>query len=118
MTKYVLALLIKSNVITVEKLSKLKKKLFSNTKANVSQRESINVKIVMLFFNIYGQFVDHKKRNHSKVKCDICETEIYYKNIKRHMEDVHAGFTPRSTLAWMQMQQEKKNQYKYFCELC
>ena len=34
------------------------------------------------------------------------------------MEDVHAGFTPRSTLAWMQMQQEKKNQYKYFCELC
>ena len=79
MTKYVLALLIKSNVITVEKLSKLKKKLFSNTKPNVSQRESINVKIQMLFFNIYGQFVDHKKRNHSKVECDICETAIYYK---------------------------------------
>ena len=72
----------------------------------------------MLFFNIYVQFVDHKKRNHSKVECDICETEIYYKNIKRHLEDVHVGFTPRSTLAWMQMQQEKKNQNKYFCELC
>ena len=34
------------------------------------------------------------------------------------MKDLHAGFTPSSTLAWMQMQQEKKDQYKHFCELC
>ena len=34
------------------------------------------------------------------------------------MKDVHAGFTPRSTLAWIQIQKEKKDQYKHFCELC
>ena len=34
------------------------------------------------------------------------------------MKDVRAGFTPRSTLAWIQIQKEKKDQYKHFCELC
>ena len=69
-------------------------------------------------FDMYGQLVDHRKKNHSKVTCDICETEIYFKNIKRHMKSVHAGFTPSTTSAWMQKQKEKKNQYKHFCELC
>ena len=62
--------------------------------------------------------MDCKKRNHSKVTYDICETEIYFKNMEHHIKGVHAGFNPRSTLAWMQMKQEKKDQYKYFCELC
>ena len=69
-------------------------------------------------FYIYGKLVYNKKRNHSKVTCGICETEIYYKNIKCHMTDVHAGFTPRPTLVWMTMQQEKKDPYKHFSELC
>ena len=53
---------------------------------------------------MYGQLLDH-----CKVTCDICETDIYFKNIKCHMKSVHAGFTPSLTLAWMQIQQEKKD---------
>ena len=30
------------------------------------------------------------------------------------MKDIHAGLTPRSTLAWIQIQKEKKDQYKHF----
>ena len=109
MTKYVLALLIKSNVITVKKLSKLKKTLKQH-KSKCKWERKYKCQDCDDIFYIYGQLVDHKKRNHSRITCDICETETYNENIKCHMKNLHAGFTPRSTLAWMQMQQEKKDQ--------
>ena len=41
----------------------------------------------------YGALKKHREEEHRTIECDICESEIYFKNIKRHMK-VHKNDTP------------------------
>lgn len=40
-------------------------------------------------FQIYDQLLKHKEKNHRKIQCKICESEIYFKNMSRHIKTVH-----------------------------
>ena len=69
-------------------------------------------------FDSYGKLAQHKSSNHDKVPCEICEKEIRYKNVKRHMKTVHEGATPAKATEWVAAQKKKQHLYKHSCDLC
>ena len=58
-------------------------------------------------FESYSKLVVHRENKHRTVQCEICEVEIYFKNIQRHMKthkltNVYSNkhYLPASTPAW------------------
>ena len=47
-------------------------------------------------FKSYSEHLRHRLNEHKKVVCDICEKDLYFTNIKRHMKTVHDGFTQQN----------------------
>ena len=68
-------------------------------------------------FKSYSEFSDHRIENHKTDVCDICESEIHFKNIRRHMKTLHDGQTPAKYAFDLKQKHDKKvNRYK--CEEC
>jgi hypothetical protein len=69
-------------------------------------------------FKTYSEHLKHRLHAHKMVVCDICEKDIHFKNIKRHLKTVHEGFTQAKTALWIQQEETKRKGYKYKCEDC
>ena len=68
-------------------------------------------------FVSFKEITDHRLQKHKNVVCDICEKDIYFKNIKRHMKQIHAGQTPASYTRFIQ-QKQKEDVECFNCEQC
>ena len=77
MTKYLLVLSIKSNVIIMKKAIKTEKKTLKQHRSKCKQEIKYKCHDCDDTSYIYRQIVDLKNRNHLKVTCNICETKIY-----------------------------------------
>ena len=60
-------------------------------------------------FESYSKLVVHRENKHRTVQCEICEVEIYFKNIQRHMK-THKGLTPAKTAMMFKKKVQEKNQ--------
>ena len=62
----------------------------------------------------YGALKKHREEEHRTIECDICESEIYFKNIKRHMK-LHKNDTPATA---SRKKKKKEMNKKFKCEHC
>jgi hypothetical protein len=62
----------------------------------------------------YGALRKHRDEEHRKIECDICESEIYFSNYKRHLK-VHRNDTP-ATASMKKKNKEMTTRFK--CEHC
>jgi DNA-directed RNA polymerase subunit RPC12/RpoP len=68
-------------------------------------------------FLSFQEITEHRLEKHKNVVCDICEKDIHFKNIKRHMKKIHAGQTPARYEMFLK-QKQIKNMETFNCTQC
>ena len=63
----------------------------------------------------YSELQKHRKDEHSKIECNICEEDIYFSNMKRHMK-VHKNETPATSSR--KKKKKKEMTTRFPCEIC
>ena len=71
-------------------------------------------------FVLYKQLYDHKRKCHTSLKCDYCDTTISsQKNMKRHVTKKHKGLTPSRARALEVNKVKLSKPVKIFkCDTC
>jgi predicted SprT family Zn-dependent metalloprotease len=86
-----------------------------NHKLKCQRVKLYNCHVCAKKFKDYGPLKKHRETEHRKIECEICKSEIYFKNMKRHMKQVHMSEMP-ATAARQKRKKEKTT--KFQCDNC
>ena len=64
----------------------------------------------------YSLLKKHKDVSHKKIMCEICDSVINYKNIRKHKNNVHKNETPATAAAARMKKNDISGKYK--CDVC